>query len=568
MVLSQAQLSGCRMLGQVVVHVDMDCFYAQVEMLRLGVRPDEPFVVTQWGSLIAVNYPARAFNISRFGTTFQQALELCPSLKHAHVPTIAPGETSPRYYMDHQVKRASHKVSLEPYRDASKAIFSFLIRFFNTISPHAAVTIEKGGVDEAFLDLTKLLQQPPSQLVPYTCVSLCDPDCQEPTTFDCSGPGLRFSPSTELWKPDPTAAATYEYFCRASVIVEAMRAAMRLELGYRSSAGVSSNRMLAKALSASFKPNRQAVLVPSAVDAFMLQLPLRKLRGFGGKLGQGLEERFNAKTCGDLKAIPMDVLAQYFHGDHETADHVFRRVRGEDVDEVVQRTAPKSMIAQKNFQPSANTVEPVMAWVQVLAVELGNRVAAVQEGYHLVPTKVNIKLGTNGLSTTDHLVNRTLNIAVPFDASEVVSALKPVVKSAVDQLNRAPSGQRPAAGDDADDDSKTAIASVRGGVGMRSSSSGDRNHRGINIVTLTAVGLSREASASTSGPAATRQLTILSSFQRCSGPTVKAEPIDDDDDVEVIEPPSRKKRPRSPTIVLSGEAPSAPPRRPDAIVID
>lgn len=33
---------------RVVAHLDLDCFYAQVEMVRLGIPEDKPLAVQQW----------------------------------------------------------------------------------------------------------------------------------------------------------------------------------------------------------------------------------------------------------------------------------------------------------------------------------------------------------------------------------------------------------------------------------------------------------------------------------------------------------------------------------------
>lgn len=33
---------------RVIAHVDLDCFYAQAEMVRLGVSEDQPLAVQQW----------------------------------------------------------------------------------------------------------------------------------------------------------------------------------------------------------------------------------------------------------------------------------------------------------------------------------------------------------------------------------------------------------------------------------------------------------------------------------------------------------------------------------------
>lgn len=54
--------------GRVIIHLDLDCFYAQVEQRRLQIPATEPVAVQQRGSLLAVNYVARAAGVKR-GTT-------------------------------------------------------------------------------------------------------------------------------------------------------------------------------------------------------------------------------------------------------------------------------------------------------------------------------------------------------------------------------------------------------------------------------------------------------------------------------------------------------------------
>jgi nucleotidyltransferase/DNA polymerase involved in DNA repair len=38
---------------------------AEFEQVRLGLPDDVPLICSQWGSIIAVNYPARAYGIKR-----------------------------------------------------------------------------------------------------------------------------------------------------------------------------------------------------------------------------------------------------------------------------------------------------------------------------------------------------------------------------------------------------------------------------------------------------------------------------------------------------------------------
>ena len=52
-------------MRSVILHLDMDCYYAQCESKRLGLPSDVPLAVSQWGGLLAVNYAARSFGVRR-----------------------------------------------------------------------------------------------------------------------------------------------------------------------------------------------------------------------------------------------------------------------------------------------------------------------------------------------------------------------------------------------------------------------------------------------------------------------------------------------------------------------
>lgn len=76
-------------------------------MVRLGIDKDKPVVVLQWDSLIAVNYPARTFGISRMDK-LKDAKKRCPELIVVHVATYKEGEKEPGYWDDIDTK--THKV--------------------------------------------------------------------------------------------------------------------------------------------------------------------------------------------------------------------------------------------------------------------------------------------------------------------------------------------------------------------------------------------------------------------------------------------------------------------------
>ena len=77
--------------GRVIIHLDLDAFYAQVESRRLGIHASTPLVVQQWRGIIAVNYAARAAGIKRH-LTVDEAAKLCPGVVFVHVETIGDDE--------------------------------------------------------------------------------------------------------------------------------------------------------------------------------------------------------------------------------------------------------------------------------------------------------------------------------------------------------------------------------------------------------------------------------------------------------------------------------------------
>ncbi|CAM9916500.1 unnamed protein product, partial [Hapterophycus canaliculatus] len=126
--------------GRVIVHADLDCFYCQVEHVRLGIPTSTPLAVQQWDGLIAVNYEARRFGVKR-GDRTAAAKQKCPQITLVHVETIGEGSSADRTGGDEgdgrggggEIDPASGggrhdkwacKVSLERYRTASFAIMA------------------------------------------------------------------------------------------------------------------------------------------------------------------------------------------------------------------------------------------------------------------------------------------------------------------------------------------------------------------------------------------------------------------------------------------------------------
>ena len=75
--------------------------------------------------LIAVNYPAREFGISRM-CAVDEAKKLCPKLVCQHVATWREGDEHAAYHEDAAANIATHKVSLDPYRLESRKILAVI----------------------------------------------------------------------------------------------------------------------------------------------------------------------------------------------------------------------------------------------------------------------------------------------------------------------------------------------------------------------------------------------------------------------------------------------------------
>lgn len=91
-------------------------------------------MVRQWDALIAVNYPARKFGITRM-ESINSALEKCPHLCVVHVATFDPSQPDAKpTYTDHP-NSETHKVSLDYYRKESKKI----MQIFKEMLPDAEV---------------------------------------------------------------------------------------------------------------------------------------------------------------------------------------------------------------------------------------------------------------------------------------------------------------------------------------------------------------------------------------------------------------------------------------------
>ena len=364
---------------RVIAHVDLDAFYAQCETVRLGIDPAKPLAVQQWQGLIAINYPARAYGLSRH-VTITEAKEKCPELICQHVATWKEGDVKWSYSDgqdgDAAKEIAVRKVSLDPYRIESRKILATIKEFL----PKETQKVEKASIDEVFLDLSAqvhdiLLSRYPELRGPPPYDDPSEPLPRPPTTaLDWAADALVDLDASQSEEEDPD----WDDVCMliASEIVRDVRREIFEQLHYTCSAGLSRNKMLAKLGSGHKKPNSQTVIRNRAVQHFLSTFKFTKIRNLGGKLGDEVVAAFNTDLVSDVLPVSLEQLKRQLGDD--TGSWLYSILRGEDSSEVNPRTAIKSMLSAKSFRPSINSMDVASKWLRIFIADIYSRL--VEEG--------------------------------------------------------------------------------------------------------------------------------------------------------------------------------------------
>ncbi|KAH0596980.1 hypothetical protein MHUMG1_05288 [Metarhizium humberi] len=359
---------------RVIAHIDLDAFYAQCEMLRLGVPEDKPLAVQQWQGLIAVNYPARAWGIGRH-CNVAEAKKLCPDLIAQHVATWREGDDKWAYRDDAAASIATDKVSLDPYRLESRKILA-LIR--DTLPPNLQ-KVEKASIDEVFLDLSAHV---------HTILLERFPELSNPPPYDDLAERLPLPSIAALdWKADALVDLDEDQESQdpdwddvailiGSEIVRNVRAQVRGRLGYTCSAGIANNKMVSKLGSGFKKPNSQTVVRSRALHLFLADFKVTKIRNLGGKLGERVVSIYSTQSIKDLLEVSLEHMKSKL-GD-ETGSWLHDTLRGIDNSEVSSRTQIKSMLSAKSFRPSISTEEQALKWLRIFVGDIFSRL--VEEG--------------------------------------------------------------------------------------------------------------------------------------------------------------------------------------------
>jgi len=313
---------------RVVLHVDMDCFYASCERLREPELAGDPVVVGMGyepgetiGAVATASYEAREFGVES-AQPISQALDRLPRVSDADpADPDAPDSAESGHY---------RSVDMAFYEEVASTVKSAL--------HDAADTVREVSIDEAYLDVT------------------------DRTSWE-TGNGPSDAPLAEG-------------------LGRHVRERIEREAGVPASVGVAPNMATAKVASDYDKPEGLTVVEPGEVADFLAPLPVSDIHGVGPVTASELAE-MGIETAGDLAAAdPADLEARFGSRGREFHE----RANGRDDREVTPAGRPKSL----SRESAGRTADPETQRerVRALAADVAERARSRGAMYRTIGVKV------------------------------------------------------------------------------------------------------------------------------------------------------------------------------------
>ena len=359
-------MTGTRKATRVIAHLDMDAFYASVELLRYpelrgravvigGGRDTQPvwevaasgerhlrFATLRGyagrGVVTTATYEARALGVN-------SAMGMMKAAAKAPDAVLLP-------------------VDFDEYRKYS--------RMFKAAVRALAPRIEDRGIDEIYVDLTEIIA---ARL----------PDDDEPV--------------------DPDDAAQNVWWCAREVGAE-LKQVVRTATGLVCSIGLAPNKLIAKIASELDKPDGLTVVTASDVVTRLWPLSVRRLHGVGPKSAAKLA-RLGIATIGELAQVERAWLAQHFGASY--AAWLTDAARGRDERPIVTESEPKSISRETTFDRDLHAARD-RATLSRVFTRLVEQLADDLHRKHYAGRTIGIKLRFDDFSTVTR--DQTLPAAI------------------------------------------------------------------------------------------------------------------------------------------------------------
>ncbi|HEX4985306.1 MAG TPA: DNA polymerase IV [Burkholderiales bacterium] len=276
-----------------IAHLDMDAFYASVELLRYPELRGQPVVVGGRRAHQPVLQPdgsrifARLRDYAGRGVATTATYEARALGVHSAMGLMKAAALAPQAIL--------LPADFDEYRRHS--------RLFKAAVAEVAPRIEDRGIDEIYVDLTDV---------------------------DGAGDGTADDP-----------------YAGVRALAERIKARVYLATGLSCSMGVTPNKLLSKIASELDKPNGLTVMTHEDLPSLVWPLPARRINGIGPKAAERLEA-LDIRTIGELAAASPHRLRDQF-GAHYGA-WLHDAAHGRDDSPVVTSREPKSISRETTFE--------------------------------------------------------------------------------------------------------------------------------------------------------------------------------------------------------------------------
>lgn len=306
-----------------IIHVDMDCFYAAIEIRDNPTLANKPVAVggstDKRGVICTCNYVARQYGI-------HSAMSTSAAYRHCNDLIVLP-------------------VNMSKYRQVAQQIHAIFRNFTHLVEPLA--------LDEAYLDVS-----------------------------DVS-----------------------DYHGSATLIAKAIRQRIWDSEKLTASAGVASNKFLAKIASGYNKPNGLFVIRPDEIEHFIKTLPVDDLFGVGKVTAEKLH-RLGLKTCADLQRLSLAELIEQFG---KLGQRFYEQCRGIDQRPVEPNRIRKSLSVERTFPQDIVDLETCLGIIKELCQQLSIRVQEVAPQRMIKNQYLKIKF-SDFKQTTAEMANQAINL--------------------------------------------------------------------------------------------------------------------------------------------------------------
>lgn len=182
---------------------------------------------------------------------------------------------------------------------------------------------------------------------------------------------------------------TGSHHCRgsATLIAEEIRQKIFQKLDVTVSAGVATNKFLAKIASDWNKPDGLFVITPDQVNDFIFDLPVKKIHGVGRVTAEKLHKK-GIKTCGQLRQYSILELSRWFGS---FGERLWELSRGQDDREVQNSRRRKSLSVEHTYDKDLMELEDIAIQVTPLLEELQERYKRIEKEYEVHKHFVKVK---------------------------------------------------------------------------------------------------------------------------------------------------------------------------------